>query len=447
MAEKSAQQTRTSLAMKNTILTRRTPRLTGALAAAAAGALVLSACAGGAGGGSGSGSEGGSGEGYAFGASDEEIKAAFADVDPITITYQPSAQSSEGIDAYRSAAFIENLETLSDGKITVDTTYGQGIAGYTELPDALVDGRVDIAYMLPIYQPDQFPVFHAWVTGTTLTGASPLVDELAANAAIGELTWNDEQLVSEFRDQGIEPLNLFNSAGAVAAMCGTPHETADDWDGTQVRASSQAQTSQLNALDSSPVSLQYTETFEALQRGTVDCTLSTTLAADAGGFLEVAPHISYTTDVTFARGPGGVYAGSAWQSWPLAVQQLVFDSMKDEFVQSRRGDVEGNYVAAQTVREQDGTFTEMDADMQSSLKEASQGLVEAEVEEGRLPEGSADAIPEAVDKWRDVAADLGYEDEGTFSDYDEWYPVDDVEYLDAYGEAYFEEIMLPHRPS
>src|SRR5699024_9500754 len=78
MAEKSAQQTRTSLAMKHTILTRRTPRLTGALAAAAAGALVLSACAGGAGGGSGSGSEGGSGEGYAFGASDEEIKAAFA---------------------------------------------------------------------------------------------------------------------------------------------------------------------------------------------------------------------------------------------------------------------------------------------------------------------------------------------------------------------------------
>jgi hypothetical protein len=311
----------------------------------------------------------------------------------------------------------------------------------------LVDGRVDIAYMLPIYQPDQFPVFHAWVTGTTLTGASPLVDELAANAAIGELTWNDEQLISEFRDQGIEPLNLFNSAGAVAAMCSDTHETADDWKGTQARASSQAQTSQLNALDASPVSLQYTETFEALQRGTVDCTLSTTLAADAAGFMEVAAHIGYTTDVTFARGPGGVYAGSAWNSWPLAVQQLVFDSMEDEFIQSRRGDVEGNYVAAQTVREQNGTFTEMDSDLQDKLKEASQGLVEAEVEEGRLPEGSADAIPEAVDKWRDIAADLGYEDKGTFSDYDEWYPVDDVEYLDAFGEAYFEEIMLPHRPS
>src|SRR5699024_6235783 len=174
-----------SEAMKHSTVSQRGMR---ALAGAAAVAVMLSGCAGGAGGGSAAGGDSGAGDGYEYGASPEEIQAVFEDIDPLTIRYQPSAQSSQGIDAYRSEAFIENLETLSGGKITVDTTYGQGIAGYTELPDALVDGRVDIAYMLPIYQPDEFPVFHAWVTGTTLTGASPLVDELAANAAIGELT-------------------------------------------------------------------------------------------------------------------------------------------------------------------------------------------------------------------------------------------------------------------
>ena len=430
--------------MKHSTFSRHGMR---ALAGAAAVAVVLSGCAGGAGGGSSAGGDGGSGEGYEYGATPEEIQAVFEDIDPITIRYQPSAQSSQGIDAYRSEAFIENLESLSGGKITVDTTYGQGIAGYTELPDALVDGRVDIAYMLPIYQPDQFPVFHAWVTGTTLTGASPLVDELAANAAIGELTWNDDQLLDEFRDTGIEPLNVFNSAGAVVAMCGSEHVSAEDWDGNQVRASSQAQIAQLNALSASPVSLQYTETFEALQRGTVDCTLSTTLAAEAAGFLEVAPHIAYTTDVTFARGPGGVFAGSAWDSWPLAVQQLIFDSMQDEFIQSRRGDLDANAVAAEVVREQGGSFEEMDDDMQKELKEASQGLVEDDVADGLLPDGSAEAIPESVDKWRGIAEELEYEDAGTFADYDEWYPMDDLDYLVPFGERYFEEVMLPHRPS
>lgn len=157
--------------------------------------------------------------------------------------------------------------------------------------------------------PDQFPVFQGYVAGTTLTGTSPLVDELAANAAMGELAWQDENLINEFRDQGIEPLNLFNAAGAVLPMCAEETITADDWNGKQVRASSSAHTQQLEALNASPVSMAYTETFEALQRNTVNCTLTATLAADAGGFMEVAPHASYTSDVAFARGPGGVYAG------------------------------------------------------------------------------------------------------------------------------------------
>ena len=419
--------------------------LTKGVAGATVLALALSGCGGSVG--DNSDEERAGDEGYEYGASEEEIKAAFADVDPITITYQPSAQSPGGAEAYRAEAFIENLETLSDGKITVDTTYGQGIAGYDELPDALADGRVDIAYMLPIYMPDQFPVFHGWVTGTTLTGTSPLVDELAANAAIGELAWEDENLISEFRDQGIEPLHIFNAAGAVLPMCVEETLTADDWQGNQVRASSSAHTTQLGVLGASPVSMAYTETFEGLQRNTIDCTLSAMLAADAGGFMEVASHVSYTSDVTFARGPGGVYAGMAWDSWPLVVQQLVFDSMQDEFIQSRRGDLAANHIAAEAVREQGGSFTEMDDDLQADLLEASQGLVDDEVEAGVLPEGATEAIPEALNRWRDVASELGYEDQGTFADYDEWYDIEDTEYLVPFGERYFEEVMLPHRPS
>ena len=42
---------------------------------------------------------------------------------------------------------------------------------------------------------------------------------------------------------------------------------------------------------------------------------------------------------------------------------------------------------------------------------------------------------------------MGYEDQGTFADYDEWYPMDDDEYLEPVGKTFFEEVMLPHRPS
>ncbi|WP_349826918.1 TRAP transporter substrate-binding protein DctP [Brevibacterium litoralis] len=424
---------------------RTTAAFTTALTASLA--LALTACAGGAGGGGAtSGGGDGGGEGYAWDASDEEIKAAFADIDPVTITYQPSAQSAEGMDSYRALGFAEKVEELSDGKVTVDIVYAQAIAGYTELGDALVDGRVDLAYMLPIYQPDEYPVFQSYVTATTLTGSSPLVDELAANAAFGQLAWNDPNFIAEFEDQGLKPLNPFNAAGAIMALCKDPHTTAEDWQGNQVRVSGTAQTSQLEALGGTPVSLQYTETYEALQRGTVDCTFSATLPAFSGGFIEVAPNVGYTSDVTFARGPGGVYAGSAWETWPLAVQQLVFDAMEEEFYNSRRGDLDANYEAVQASAEHGGAFEEIDSDVQDALLEASEGLVQEEVDAGMLPETISEDVATAMETWRSHAADLGYEDAGSFADYDEWYPKDDLEYLKPYAERYFEEVMVPHRP-
>lgn len=412
-------------------------------AGAAVLALGLSGCAGGAG----DDAAGGGGEGYEYGASVEEIQAVFEDIDPITITYQPSAQSPEDTAAPRADTFVENLERLSDGKISVDMIYGQSIAGYDELPDALVDGRVDVAYMLPIYQPDEFPIFQGYVTGTTLTGTSPLVDELAANAAFGELAWNDENLLTEFRDAGLEPLNPFNPAGAIFPMCADEHSAIEDWSGSQVRASGVAQISQLGALDASAVSMEYTEVYEALQRNTVDCTLTATLPAGAGGVPEVASNIGYTSDVTFARGPGGVYAGSAWDTWPLAVQQLVFDSMADEFSESRRVDLDGTYVVAEAVREQGGAFTEVDDEIQYALLETSEGLVDEEVANGNLPEGHTETIVETIEKWTEIAGELGYEDEGGFEDFEEWYEMGDIELFEDIGERYFDDVMLQHRPN
>ncbi|SMY11147.1 C4-dicarboxylate ABC transporter substrate-binding protein [Brevibacterium jeotgali] len=415
------------------------------IAGTAALAVSLTGCAGAAG--SGGTGGGGSGDGYEYGASTEEIRAAFEDIDPITISYQPSAQSAEDITSYRSKAFIEDVEELSGGAVTVETTYGQGIAGYTDLADALVDGRVDVAYMLPVYQPDQFPVFAGFVAASTLTGTSPLVDELAANAALGEMAWGSEDLLNEYRDQGLHPLNPFNAAGAIMGLCSDEVSTLDEWSGKQVRISSGAQITQLEGLGGSPTSLEYTETYEALQRGTVDCTLSATLPATTSGFLEVAPNVSYTDEVTFARGPGATVAGSAFESYPLAVKQLLFDAMLRNFNTSRRADLEGNSQAAQQVREFDGSFQAMAEDAEDSLKEASQGVVQAEVEKGSLPESAEQDVADLMERWSGVAEELGYaDDEGEFEDYDEWY-TSGQDYLMPYSQRYFDEVMLPHRPS
>ena len=68
-----------------------------------------------------------------------------ADLEPVTLSYQPGGSSAESVTAANGLAFKEYVEERSGGKITLETTWGQAIAPYDELVDALNDGRVDIA--------------------------------------------------------------------------------------------------------------------------------------------------------------------------------------------------------------------------------------------------------------------------------------------------------------
>src|SRR5690606_36283880 len=103
-------------------------------------------------------------------------------------------------------AFKESIESRSKGQIEVEIVYGQAIAGYTELPDALVDGRVDIAHLVPSYLPAEFPAFNDLMTVSQLAPTSPLVGEMATSAMLNDLAWSNEAVLREFEDAGLTPL-------------------------------------------------------------------------------------------------------------------------------------------------------------------------------------------------------------------------------------------------
>lgn len=121
-------------------------------AGAAAVALVLAGC------GSDTDEQESSGDdtGFEYGASQEEVNEIVEDLEPLTITFQPSAASQNSVMAPAGTVFKEIVEERSNGKITVDIVWGQAIAGYDEVHDALADGRLDVAYTLPVYQPDEW---------------------------------------------------------------------------------------------------------------------------------------------------------------------------------------------------------------------------------------------------------------------------------------------------
>ena len=127
---------------RNRPLARRLASVVSAGAALA----MLAGCAGSAGD-SGGGSDAG-GEGFAWDAPQEEVDAAVADHEPVTLTLQAGGPTEDSISGRRTMDFIDEVEERSGGKITIEPTWGMAISGYPEAVDATSDGRVDISYDL-----------------------------------------------------------------------------------------------------------------------------------------------------------------------------------------------------------------------------------------------------------------------------------------------------------
>ena len=166
--------------------TVRHARFLSLAALAASATFALSACAGSAGGGGGGGEGGGSG--FDYGASQEDVDAALSELEPVNIVYQAGAQGPNSVSAQSAHAFKEYVEERSGGKITVEVIWAQAIAGYSEIDDALSDGRIDVSYALPIYDPSTYPAFDALATTSAGLPNSPVVGELVGNAAIIDLS-------------------------------------------------------------------------------------------------------------------------------------------------------------------------------------------------------------------------------------------------------------------
>ena len=431
--------------MRNAQKTTRATRAATATAGLGVLALALSACAGSAGtAGSGGGAE--AGEGFAYDAPQEDVDAAIADLDPVTITFQPSAASPDSVMAPAGTVFKEIVEERSGGKITVELVWGQAIASYAEVHDALADGRLDVAYTLPVYDPAQFAAVNDLGTAMAALEPSPFLGELVANAVGNELGWNNEATLETYEELGLTPLTPLAASGGYYSVCNKPVQSKDDWDGLQVRIASAAQAAQTQHLGGSPVSMEYAETFEALQRGTVDCTLGQLVPSAEGGIFEVAPNLGYTTEASFSRSPGAYLAGSGFKDLPLAYQQIIFDSNALASAGGMQAVIGGNAAAVGQAKAANGEVTAFDDELQEEIAAYSEELTAGALENGQIDENILETIATAEEEWTSRFEELGYTDEGTVEDFDEWYDTE-TDFTGYATSVYEDGTAQEHRPS
>jgi TRAP-type C4-dicarboxylate transport system substrate-binding protein len=298
---------------------------------AAALSLILTSC-GTADGTSDSGSDSSQQHSVAQGASKEEYIEAFTDIEPVTLTFQSPAPSGENFFGQREIAWAETINEWSGGKVTVDVVWNGSVAEPTEIPDALADGRLDLATYAFVYDRERFPVSNAISNSIVSTPASPFVGELVTDAAVVETAWNTPEFLEEMEANDLVPIVPFIPGGSSGLACTEPRTTANDLDGVQSRVSMEAQGRQLTELGGSPVSLDFSELYEALQRGVTDCSISALSTMVNGALPPVAPHIAMPREEQIAVGPQGFLGGTSFEQLPLPVQQLIYDKGNDWYM-------------------------------------------------------------------------------------------------------------------
>jgi TRAP-type C4-dicarboxylate transport system substrate-binding protein len=407
------------------------------------GALALAGCAE-----DGGGAGSGGGEGLPAGATIEEYKAAFADIDPIKInTQSPSPKGS--VTGRNVEEYLKAVTEWSDGKITFEVAYSNAIAPPTEVDNALVDGRLDLGQVLPIYEPAEYPATAAMIDAGFISNQSAVVGTLQSNAWPNEVAFNNEDILNEYDEHGMVPLVPVYNSGVNALFCSDERTDLDSLDGMESASGGTAQSKEIEALGGSAATVAYPELFESLQRGVVDCSVSSLTVGVLGGFIPSAPHVVIDPEAGFSLAPGSMaFSKTKWEELPLVAQQLFWDKL-DVFVGVNIEDkiFPNTADAVKQAKENGGSVQTFGDDARASLQEVNASMLD-DLRGTDATDGDAliDASTAAADKWLAKVQELGYTDEVGYNEFDTWFAPGKID-LTEYTKTVIDEIFAEHRPS
>src|SRR5699024_3487179 len=361
----------------------RIKRFAGVVGSIAAASLVFAACSSGGldegQGGNADGDAHAGGPSVDVGASKEEYIAAFEDVEPIELDFQMASSDPTGFTGKRDQAWADYLEEYSGGKITVNVHPVGTIAAPTDVPEALSDGRLDVANYFGTYEPAAMGAFVDLTTSLVQQPSSPLVGELVTQAVLLDVGFQTPEVLAAYEDRGMHVLHPGVPSGNTTMMCVKDKEQASDWQGAQIRGNAQAHEVQVESMGGTLTSVELAEGYEALERGVLDCSLNATGTGVNVGWVEVAPYIKLPREASFAPGPGSMVVGDVWEDLPLAGQQLMFDAMAGYISGEHFNAITSVANAGEAVQENGGSLEYLDEESEAALAEANERIL-ADVE-------------------------------------------------------------------
>lgn len=384
-----------------------------------------------------------------YGADKQAYIDALADMEPVTLTIQSPAPKGAAT-GRRFEAYAAAVEEWSGGKIKFNVVFSNGVAPPAEVDDALADGRLDVGSIIPSLEPADFPASNALWELSFIGRQTPVDGQLQWHGAMLETAVGLDEIYQEYERKGIKLLLPAFAAGAFYVNCADSRFDLASLKGRDIAIQSKMQGTQAQALGMNPVSANYAEMFESLQRGIVDCTMSSLTISLLGGYIPAAPHFAYHPEIGI-QSPGGSIAISLdrWNALPLAAQQLLYDRLDVLLDASLKATWENVAAGLKAVKDAKGSFVELTGDALEALRKANDDALAAARSSApvRDPNGFVDTLLKAVDTWGELVRNVGIRDVTVgYDGFEEWHAAG-VPDLQSYYNALWERALDKRRPS
>lgn len=232
-----------------------------------------------------------------------------------------------GVDGASLKYFLEQVTKETNGRVTFETYFGGSMTKSGETLKAVSGGLADIAFVPEGFCESQFyPLFVAMLPYSTTS-------EWVANKALKEMFDTYAPFTEMCKKQGVVNLGPVVPSEVVIVSTKKPINGLADMQGLKIRAMG-AVNSEMSMLGATPVALDASEIYEALERDTVAAAtgIPVTLAVSYK-LQEVADYFIFSGIGTYTT--SSLYMNEkTWNSLPEDIQKAfrtVYDRFVDEY--------------------------------------------------------------------------------------------------------------------
>jgi TRAP-type transport system periplasmic protein len=233
-------------------------------------------------------------------------------------TYLPPTHVNNAVGVEPMA---KRLEKESNGALKIEMFTGGSVAKATASVDSIRDGLVAAGMIVDSYVPKQLP--HSFlITELAVLGRNSVAMAGATNEF--NLVACPECLADQ-KKQGIISMAHYSTA-PYTVMCKPDLRTLADFKGKKIRSAA-AWSIMFKSFGLVPVNLTSDETYEALQRGQVDCNMGADSWLKSYSLWDVAKNVLDTTIGTYHGGLLWGMSAEVWAKLPADQKAMIKHNM------------------------------------------------------------------------------------------------------------------------